>query len=47
VFWIVLVLASADLLLVNAGPHQTEAIVDYAVRSYAYVGEDEGWRSFE
>ena len=37
VFWIALVLASADLLLVNAGPHQTEAIVDYAVRSYGYV----------
>ena len=30
VFWIALVLASADLL-VNAGPGQTEAIVDSAV----------------
>ena len=32
VFWIALVLASADLLLVNAGQDQTEAIVDSAVR---------------
>ncbi|HKD85818.1 MAG TPA: COX15/CtaA family protein [Terriglobales bacterium] len=42
VFWIALVLASADLLLINAGPEQTEGIVDSCVTSYAFVGEDHG-----
>jgi heme a synthase len=42
VLWIVLVLASADLLLVTARRDQTDAIVDPGVRSYAYVGEEHG-----
>jgi heme A synthase len=37
VFWIALVLAAADLLLVNAGPDQTEAIVDSAVRQVVKI----------
>lgn len=41
VFWIALVLASANLLLVNTGPHQTEATVVPAFRSYAGVGEEQ------
>jgi heme A synthase len=42
VFWIALVLASADLLLVNAGSEQPEGTVDACVTSYAFVGEEHG-----
>jgi heme A synthase len=37
-FWIALVLASAELLLVNAGPNRPEATIVSAVSSYAYAG---------
>jgi heme a synthase len=39
VFWIALVLASAELLLVNARTDQNEASVSSAANSHAYAGE--------
>jgi len=42
VFWIALVLASADLLLVKNHSEQTEATVDSAARSHAYLWEQQG-----
>jgi len=41
VFWIALVLASANLLLVSVGPGQPEAAIDSTSRSYTYAGEAE------
>ena len=45
VFWIAFVLASADLLLVNAGPDETQAIVDSAVRQAVKIAPSAptGW----